>query len=265
MALIRCPECNREISSTVKNCPQCGCNVVSMLRNRFKVQIYEFDSEDKIIYSFEFYPQNGNVGVLYLNQVNALADYCVKNDILVISYLGHEDKYILTPFGFIKNKEGVKIPDGNFIDYIAQNVPVLVNTKIQITFRSNGTGLYVKTPMKYYKSDNFIITKVFSNYGICCEKFIKYKELWYCGFYATMNMNGRSDLIQEYNELINHYNNDKGKTQNVAISSVACPYCHSRNTSKIGAVSRMFSAGFFGLGSKKIGKQWHCNSCNSDF
>lgn len=42
-------------------------------------------------------------------------------------------------------------------------------------------------------------------------------------------------------------------------------YYHSRNTSKIETVSRMFSAGFFGLGSKKIGKQWHCNSCGSDF
>ena len=47
--------------------------------------------------------------------------------------------------------------------------------------------------------------------------------------------------------------------------NIECPYCHSRNTSKIGTVSRMFSAGFFGLGSKKIGKQWHCNSCGSDF
>ncbi|RHI25837.1 hypothetical protein DW172_03930 [Agathobacter rectalis] len=46
---------------------------------------------------------------------------------------------------------------------------------------------------------------------------------------------------------------------------VECPYCHSTNTSKIGTVSRMTSTAMFGLASKKIGKQWHCNSCNSDF
>ena len=44
-----------------------------------------------------------------------------------------------------------------------------------------------------------------------------------------------------------------------------CPYCKSRDTKKISATGRMFSASLFGLGSDKIGKQWHCNNCNSDF
>lgn len=47
--------------------------------------------------------------------------------------------------------------------------------------------------------------------------------------------------------------------------NVCCPYCHSMSTSKIGTVSRMTSTAMFGLGSKKLGKQWHCNSCGSDF
>lgn len=44
-----------------------------------------------------------------------------------------------------------------------------------------------------------------------------------------------------------------------------CPYCNSTNLSKIGVVKRGISVGFFGLASGKIGKQWHCNNCNSDF
>lgn len=47
--------------------------------------------------------------------------------------------------------------------------------------------------------------------------------------------------------------------------NACCPYCHSMNTSKIGTVSRMTSTAMFGLASKKLGKQWHCNSCGSDF
>lgn len=47
--------------------------------------------------------------------------------------------------------------------------------------------------------------------------------------------------------------------------NIECPYCHSTNTSKIGTVNRMISTGLFGLASKKIGKQWHCNNCKSDF
>lgn len=37
------------------------------------------------------------------------------------------------------------------------------------------------------------------------------------------------------------------------------------NTSKIGTVSRMTSTAMFELASKKMGKQWHCNNCRSDF
>ena len=46
---------------------------------------------------------------------------------------------------------------------------------------------------------------------------------------------------------------------------ITCPYCHSTNTKKISAVSRAGSIGLFGIFSKKVGKQWHCNSCGSDF
>lgn len=46
---------------------------------------------------------------------------------------------------------------------------------------------------------------------------------------------------------------------------VTCSYCGSSNVRKVGFVSRAVSAELWGLGSKKIGKQWHCNSCGSDF
>lgn len=47
--------------------------------------------------------------------------------------------------------------------------------------------------------------------------------------------------------------------------SPKCPYCGSFHTSKIGVVTRGVSVGLVGLASSKIGKQWHCNNCNSDF
>ena len=46
---------------------------------------------------------------------------------------------------------------------------------------------------------------------------------------------------------------------------VECPYCHATNTTKISTVSRMVSVGTLGPASKKIGKQWHCNHCGSNF
>lgn len=47
--------------------------------------------------------------------------------------------------------------------------------------------------------------------------------------------------------------------------SVTCPYCGSTNISKIGTLNRAVSVGLLGLASSKIGKQWHCNNCGSDF
>lgn len=48
-------------------------------------------------------------------------------------------------------------------------------------------------------------------------------------------------------------------------NSVSCPYCKSGSVRKISTASRLLSTGLFGLASKKIGKQWHCGSCGSDF
>lgn len=46
---------------------------------------------------------------------------------------------------------------------------------------------------------------------------------------------------------------------------IKCPYCKSVNVKKITTTSRAVSIGAVGLASGKIGKQWHCNNCKSDF
>ena len=48
-------------------------------------------------------------------------------------------------------------------------------------------------------------------------------------------------------------------------NKVACFYCHSTNVSKIGVMNRVGSAEVWGLGSDKIGKQFHCNNCGANF
>lgn len=50
-----------------------------------------------------------------------------------------------------------------------------------------------------------------------------------------------------------------------AKNNARCPYCNSTNTKKISTLSRMGSFATFGFAGKKVGKQWHCNNCKSDF
>lgn len=47
--------------------------------------------------------------------------------------------------------------------------------------------------------------------------------------------------------------------------TVKCPYCGSTSTKKISTLSRLGSFATFGFAGKKVGKQWHCNNCKSDF
>lgn len=48
--------------------------------------------------------------------------------------------------------------------------------------------------------------------------------------------------------------------------TVECPYCHSIDTKKITATSKAVCTAVFGIFSiSRNSKQFHCNSCNSDF
>jgi len=46
---------------------------------------------------------------------------------------------------------------------------------------------------------------------------------------------------------------------------VPCPYCHSTNTEKISTLNRAVSVSLVGAASGKLGKQWHCKNCGSNF
>lgn len=74
--------------------------------------------------------------------------------------------------------------------------------------------------------------------------------------------NGNYENDEEYWKRINQHiiNNNTSTSQ-----TVECPYCHSNKTTKISTTSRVISTSLLGLGSKKLGKQWHCNKCKSDF
>ena len=44
-----------------------------------------------------------------------------------------------------------------------------------------------------------------------------------------------------------------------------CPTCSSTNIKKISGLSKAGSVAMWGIFSRKIHKQWHCNSCGSEW
>lgn len=91
-----------------------------------------------------------------------------------------------------------------------------------------------------------------------------------CGY--EMIYFGTEEIDPVTKMVVNRYDEESRKNKNpgkpiqlTTINYVSCPYCHSTNTKKISGTKRWLSTGMFGLASSKIGKQWHCNSCKSDF
>lgn len=84
-------------------------------------------------------------------------------------------------------------------------------------------------------------------------------ELTFCGSRDYNPKNGLKAIksSNEKNYCTDFFNQSK--------PIIACPYCRSTNTNKIGVIGRSVSFGLFGFGSSKVGKQWHCNNCKSDF
>lgn len=59
---------------------------------------------------------------------------------------------------------------------------------------------------------------------------------------------------------------ETGKQRPEWIHNAQCPYCKSYNTKKISTVSKAGHAALLGvLAMGKLTKQWHCNTCKSDF
>lgn len=48
-------------------------------------------------------------------------------------------------------------------------------------------------------------------------------------------------------------------------NAVQCPYCKSWDTDPISTASRVASVALVGVASGKIGKNYHCNKCGSNF
>lgn len=78
----------------------------------------------------------------------------------------------------------------------------------------------------------------------------------------------KEDILERRMEeaaFLEHYRAEREGRAKGNRFGIECPYCHATNVRKVSFAGRAVSTGLFGLGSSKIGKQWHCNRCGSDF
>ena len=120
---------------------------------------------------------------------------------------------------------------------------------------------YIKIVEKIKQANIFTKKKLLQNHDYkCIYDRLQQPEVTYPKPIILGNNNYESD--KEYWERINQHTISKDISTNQAVE---CPYCKSNNTKKISTTSRVISTSLFGLGSKKLGKQYHCNKCGADF
>lgn len=99
-------------------------------------------------------------------------------------------------------------------------------------------------------------------------------ELKYPGIHERAKKEKYQELIEKekYFESLEQYKQVEAQQaarkeqQDLASGKrVICPYCKSTNTEKISTVSRSVSVSLVGAASGKLGKQWHCKNCGSNF
>jgi len=61
------------------------------------------------------------------------------------------------------------------------------------------------------------------------------------------------------------YDPTKDPSSPAYIPKVECPYCHSTNVTRISNTERVASIAMLGIFSKKINKNFKCNSCKATF
>ena len=298
MALIKCPECGREkVSDSAEVCPDCGYGIKEHFK-KLKEVIFVL-----LLDPLDYYKTANGIGISHMIFSDGIEDgakgklnykedydYWVEKGRLFTQQRGYKvTEYIIDEDCLINTKG---ISKGYLLDREYFNAdctrPCVYDSTLtdHIIFNEDGTFIEktdgkVGTSGTYIRRDN-LVAKRSKKSGNCSYCYLIYERQHCMSVYVRTD----SIILEEAKSLCNELDKKPYNSQSIGTSAteikeetswqqavrktneangVTCPYCKSMNCSKIGIMSRGFSFGLFGFGSSKVGKQWHCNNCKSDF
>jgi len=254
MALIKCPECGKEISDRSTACIHCG----------FPLETATLKSnENGIVALFEAYAANpsvGNVGSLFpdviqeAGKIHQSHSEQEANDLISKSII---DGLTLIPsqLSWMNCKQFCEII--NYKSLSAEGMDYFTNQLYSILsiqkFYDDGSGGYT------YITQFFYPTYMVLQYGSesnksklmtilrtpCCGS----KHSWYDDVVSMFRQHGRGNSVQQIAAVQS------------SMQNIKCPVCGSTKVNKISTANRVASVFAFGLASSKIGKQYQCLNC----
>lgn len=279
MALIKCPECGKEISDKATTCINCGfplseLNNMTIVEetpniedtpNKEVVYYDMLEAERKIVFDNGF--DEGASGKCITN--GSSDDYVVENGFVNISRCLGVVKYKIDgDFLVCLNGgefEDITIPkQDTFNATFTNNNSAGVKT---ISYKDDGTydgNSYGRKDYGTYKRKGQIIVKCGTSTGNIPNGFLIYEDNIYTTSYI------KAEKVDELKEIISQFGVSQRVTYTTPVytptkPTVKCPYCQSENTKKISSTAKAVNIAMFGLFGNKRKYQWHCNNCNSDF
>lgn len=259
MALINCPNCGRSnVSDSAEKCPECGYNIKAHFEEIKKEQ--ENIEKQKII---EDQRKQKEVEQKTEDEKQIECPECHK--------LFSAKSSICPNCGLsLDNKENVKrLNEINKLEQVVKNnksllikctlwilIYIILCIGSSIIFAHLGWDTFTEGIVFFFGLIAFVLLLITA--GILYAHFEDESKLKLAkeDYDKYLEQKKEAQIQAELASIEKHQK---------YLNNAQCPYCHSRNTKKISTASRATSVALVGIASKKIGKQWHCNNCGSDF
>lgn len=250
---------------------------VRLVHNHYSEVVFEKGLEESIEgnciennCTYRYYVQNG---VLCIEKENTIEEYVVVGKGLLNKNGHHEGKLYKNQ---AKNIQGLE----HTISGVCEKKDLATGVTIGKQFLEDTYRQYQffdpndkKIPSRYGKcriKHNYVVTELPETLRFPSETNI---YIFYRGELYSDSLVSKSEFekAKEAVSLLNGKVIRQAKSQTPQKTEIKkgpivnCPYCNSSNTVKLGALDRGVSFAFLGFGSSRIGKQWHCRNCSSDF
>lgn len=260
MALIKCPECGKEISGKAPACIHCGFPL-SLLNEQPQENIpkennpiKESEQPSAIGYSMELL----DYGNKKVQVATALKSALKLKDVEALELVANTPCYI-----FKDKSEHIVTPIIQKLD----TLPVEYKLYVDGTLKKHKTKVEIKRPVS--KNPGGGVSTYYVKKIKCpnCSSLIAEtsKECPICGFDGI-----GSYLLQLERErqakIIDHTHDYGIITPRESIQNIPkCPTCQSTDIKKVSTASKAGSVFMWGLLSQKVKKQWHCNNCGYEW
>lgn len=239
MALIKCPECGKEVSDRSDVCVNCGFPIKEQL------------AEDALRFD-----------IIRLGKTLSMTDeefeIIVENEKwLLKELLNYNDQDIEHIINVYSNPPGYFNFEYEYSKVIAQNLTAEQTLKIIIPLHTYGSNC------------------VSVSHGSGLNKMVFKKDMPHYDEYKDMVGVKKTHYYDEpiitedqkpnIYEKIPFKRPQQSVVSNVNENVPKCPTCGSHNINKISGLSKAGSVAMWGIFSRKVHKQWHCNNCGSEW